>query len=602
MFRLIRARILGFLEGKNNFLLLKLPTGAGKTTNAMKVLADSGYNWIYLAPFHHNIDENLAQSPFGKYKYVHLKSRAKLCIINDFRELAKKNINIRPICEHRCPYKSTDCPYYQAKREVFNHPQNWAGVHHHINNFLKDYLFTRGDDNSLNFRHFRCIIVDENPIGVLFINKKCNGEQLARVTNIIRRLDIVHKDTPKVLRLLNYMLICFLANNPPNYDKLYKYIDNMNLQTFYEAYQESVISNVVDGIIDENEIPLDIIEWLMKIKRYGDRNRIEQMIVFKGASGYTKPHYYFMCYERDALHNLPLKVIALDGTANIDIWESMLDTPASVFQRKVEYENMYQLSSGEYPLSSWVEPYTYNMRGTGKRLCKLIDNIASKKRFKVLVVCLKALQGRIAKCTTAENLIYGNYYYLRSRNDFYKHADTVILACQPNIPEFQLTCFSAISDWGTNIWRKVFTDEEMLQAVGRIRQNIDVVYENRRTREIREIYIFSSARHENFPEPAIVDIFGEWSEKLKYSEMNTFVNSGLLPKDIKENTKKSIIKLVTDEGLYKTELAKLVRKELSITFKEAVDLIVELMNEKELIRNTSRSKIYKRLVIKITRK
>lgn len=471
--------------------------------------------------------------------------------------------------------KEEGCPYYEAKRELFNNPQNWAGVHHHITEFLADFLYSLDPNEITNHLHYSVLIIDENPISVLFVNEKGDATQLAEVRNMIEKLNLDSDEAKACKEFLDFLIINFIANTDIDYNKLYKLFSAVDFRTLYEEYQIEIIDRVIDGQMSPEEIPREYLVWFDRIQKHASRAKIENMIVKREASGYTKKHYYFMCFEETVLHNLPFKVIGLDGTANVEIWESIIGEKSSLFYIPYDYKNIYQLNSGEYPLSSWVEPFNFELRSTGRRLCNLIDLISQRKKNKVLICSSSALKESIMKECKSNNLIYGYFYYLRSRNDFYQTADTVIIANQPNIPEFQLECFSNLSSWDGETWRQVFTDEEMVQGVGRIRFDIPEVLETHRMREKREIYIFPS-------KGAIENPFENWTNGgWDYTQMKFFAEYGLTPE---EKINKDLMyvwdNLVPEEGgLSKTQLWKMyyniIRKD-GFTSKYARDIVDEI--------------------------
>lgn len=589
IFREISARVTAFIYSNNKFLVLKLPTGAGKTTTTLKTLNQfKDLKWIYTAPFHHIVHENLEMSVFDRYDYIHLKSRAKLCVMKSWRRLAEKHIDISPICEHKCPKKDDGCPYYEAKEELREHPKNWAGVHHHLTDFLRNFVHLKSGNGITMGQEFDFLIIDENPIGVFFINKKTDATKLLKLKGIIKKIKLEDPNTKPFVNLLDFLILNFSDDEPLDHKYVYKLLNVINFTDLYDAYQVQLLEAIVDKTIDVIDVPPDYIGWFGKIQHYSTPDKIKDMIVKKEASGYTHKHYYLMCFVNDALQNLPFKIIALDGTANIDIWETLVGVKASVFDRPYVNKDMYQLTNGEYPLSSWLEPKTFDIRSTGKRLCKMIDLISSKKKNKVLIICNSSLVPHIRKETDANNLIYGYYYFLRSRNDFYKVADTVIIASQSNIPEFQIDCFAKLSDWDKEVWRKVFTDEEMIQGVGRIRQGITVVKETKRVREKVEVFIFPAPRHSHV-EGKIIELFPD-AELYSYNELYSILEEGGV-----EDLEKTTIQLAGGQTYH--ELWKEWQKETKLKWsstKFKLKLLNPLLERGVLYqKGETRRKIYK---------
>ena len=196
----IIARVIIFMTSHNKLLLQKIHVGGGKTTNTLKTLEEEGYQWIYLAPFHTVIEENLKLSNFYNYNYLHLKSRAKLCLVPDYKRLAAgiperriPSIDIRPICENSCPLKDTTCPYYETKRQLWADPISWAGVHHHLKEFLREFFNIFINETPLR-DYYDVLIIDENPINVLFENEVANSDSLSKLRRVIDNLNVNHPD------------------------------------------------------------------------------------------------------------------------------------------------------------------------------------------------------------------------------------------------------------------------------------------------------------------------------------------------------------------------------------------------------------------------
>lgn len=570
----ISTRTMAFMTSPRTLLLEKCAVGSGKTWNTVKSLTDNQYQWIYLAPFHTVIDENLKMSTLRNYEYIHLKSRAKLCEIENYQRLAERGVNIRPICESSCPLKDTTCPYYSLKRQLFAEPQNWAGVHHHLKGFLTDFFSMWIDGWPMKY-FYDVLVLDENPISVLFENEMTNGEQIGRIRDIIELLRIDHKDNDKIITFLETLMTSFMGSKLLDYDNLFEQFTSINFRGFYEVYQERLIEELIANRLRLRDVPKDYLTTFSIMKKGMSRDNIESMIVKKMPSPYTQKKYHFMGFDNSALLDCPIKIIGLDGTANVKIWESITGRRASILERRYVYKNIYQLKGqglARYPLSSWVRQG--KITTSGLNLCRLIDGICIKKRNRVLVACTKPLQPHIFSNTTSRKIDFCNYYYVRSRNEFFEKCDTIILASEPNIQQFQLECFSNLSGWEPVVWRQVFTQEEMIQTVGRIREDIDKTQIGR-IREPREIFIFpfTPSDEDDKSRP----IYNE-ARIIDYSDLLQYVATGVLPEETKRLEEETAWDMIVDYDLTKI-YRKTLMDQLGYKYNQAKDVLTRLVGK-----------------------
>lgn len=554
---------MAFIPSPSRLLIEKCHLGSGKTWNTIKALEDNGYQWIYLAPFHTVIDENLRFSTLRTYDYLHLKSRGRVCLVPAYKRLAEssKRIDIRPICESSCPLKDTTCPYYETKRQLYAEPQSWAGVHHHLKDFIKDFFDIWINKWPMG-SYYDVMIIDENPINVLFENEMTDAEALANLRDVTLLLGVNHNHLNNFIDLLDYLIVNFHGKRSLNYDELYKMFKSIDFNSFYEKYQEALIEALVDNQITLRMVPREYIKTFGVMSKSMTMNNISSMIIKKSASPYTRKKYHFMAFNNTSLLNCPIKIIGLDGTANVKLWETITGREASVLERKYVYKNIFQLKGqgqARYPLSSWVR-YS-KITSSGLNLCRLIDVICEKKKYKVLVACTKPLQPYIFANTTAQNIEFCNYYYIRSRNDFYEKSDTIILACEPNIQEFQLECFANLSDWDQEMWRQIFTQEEMIQTVGRVREDIPKTTIGRE-REPREIFIFPYTPPTNRAKDSNKPLYNE-SRVYDYIELESYLKSGKLPQEVQLEREDEIYDYIVDN-----EIDKIYRKHIAEAFKK----------------------------------
>jgi len=543
----ITARVTAFMDSANMLLLEKCYVSSGKTWNTIKAIEDRGDTWIYLAPFHTVIDENLRFSTIRNYNYIHLKSRAKVCLIPDYKRIAKDRIDIRPICENSCPLKDTTCPYYITKRELFSNPCSWAGVHHHLKDFVGAF-FKCFVENQPMRKYYDVMIIDENPINVLFENELADAESLAVLRDLIVVFNLNHKDNERIITFLNFLITNFSGRGGLNYEDLIRLFQGINWRTFYDIYQEYLVEELRLDHLELSDIPRDYIKIFSVMQHKVNQDNVRYMFVKKNASPYTRKRYHFMVFNNTSLLECPIKIIGLDGTANARIWESITERNASILQRRYIYKNIYQLKGqgyARYPLSSWIR--NSELTHSGKRLSEMIELICNRRKSgKVLIVCTKALQRHLTTQLKSKNILFCNYYYLRSRNDFYEICDTVILTCEPNIQEFQIDCFSHLSNWDKEIWRQVFTQEEMVQAVGRIREDRETTTTGR-TRKNREIYIFPHTPPSNDVSDNKKPLYPE-SMEMNYVNMEFFIKTGIIQEVVDKQLREEILDEVDKEG------------------------------------------------------
>lgn len=567
----ISARVIAFMHSDSDLLLERIHVGGGKTTNTLKTLEDVGFQWIYLAPFHTVIEENIKFSQHQTYNYLHLKSRAIVCPIDAYREIARENIDIRPICENSCQLKDTTCPYYETKRQLYATPISWAGVHHHLKDFVREF-FDLWCDNYPMHRYYDVLVIDENPINMLYDNFVANPEMLGQLRTIIINLQLTHPDANKLIALIDYFIANFHGPEQLNYQEVINHFRDIDWSGIYDEYQKKLVEELRYEKMRVENVPIEYIRMFKNMNEQLTLDKIPYMIIKKPASPYNKKLYHFLYFENSVLLNCPIKIIGLDGTANIDIWQSITGRTASILDRKYIYNNIYQLRENgnpsknttryaRYPLSSWIRHG--KITTTGLKLCALIDKICSRKSHNVLIACTKTLKPFIEENIQSKNIVFCNYYFIRSRNEFYETCDTIILACEANVQQFQLECFSRLSNWDQEIWRQIFTQEEMIQTVGRNRENIEIT-ELGRIRDEREAYIFPYTPLTN----DINDVRPLFSESHVVSYMDLFYGKHYL--------KQQIIELIRSNGY---AFIKDVQCNFKIARSFSKDLLLELESE-----------------------
>jgi len=199
--------------------------------------------------------------------------------------------------------------------------------------------------------------------------------------------------------------------------------------------------------------------------------------------------------------NLPVPIICLDATADIDAWNTLLNDNCRSETIDMEYKNLFQLQGGNYPVASWVNKFNKRkLSSTGERLCELIIEICKRKRKAALICSNKRIKKLISDYLKEnykkKNYKFAIYYSLRGRNSFYEDCDTCIVAHEPNIPPFQLEIMENVIGWDKGLLKSLMTTAEIKQAIGRIRQNI-LVTPSGRIRENVEIFVFPGGTSSN---------------------------------------------------------------------------------------------------------
>lgn len=443
-------------------------TGVGKTATILKTVDSLQARWIYAAPFHKVIEGSVKRSNLRNYDFVHLKGRMECCHVEAYRNLMKMGLDIEVFCR-KCPMRNNVCEYYANIKKAYRERPNLAITHAHIQSFLPSFLDTVIGDGEIR-SDYNVLIVDENPIGC-FINE----ETISRMQLFyLRECCIMGEMDQIIIDLLTELLKTTL-----NYNAIMKIpyltlkrlsISRKFTKSMSRLYDEHVIA----------DIPKNILGFLHNVFLFMTEDKISNMI-------YYRDDELNLAYFNPQALNLNLPIIGLDGTASKMVWSRMLGREVTPFNIDYQYKNAYQLDGGQYPISSW----TRYGDDTPKKLVSLIDKIGRRKKRNVLVCGTKSVINKVQKFITIKNWEPAIYYSLRSKNEFYKTCDTVVLSCEPHPPDEKIQSCVALSGWPEDVWRRIYTEEEMLQALGRIRQNIEVLDDGTQREEI-EVFVLPS--------------------------------------------------------------------------------------------------------------
>ncbi len=510
--KLIAGRALSHIheckrEGIVQYLVVKTFPGSGKTTSIMMAIDKAGYNWIYLAPFHDIVRENLKFSRLRNYDFTHLmgKSQKGVCLSKDYRNYAKQGINIDPFCEIRCPYRHNGCPYYEAKEKIESYPENWAGVHSHVPTYLQKFLFQTYYNDKQMYRHYDVLIIDEFPFQVLFNQEIIKRKDIDDLRNVINYMTL---DTKEKWFSMNFLDQLTLATGDIdiNHRKLKFLLEanrGLDFNSFLKEYDVTLLRLISNEIVKYP--PKNLLFNLSLIHSENPSlQKLEWMIHKHKYDGWSTPGIYVTTSNVNYFRNLPLPVIALDATAEIDAWNVLLNDVCRKESIDIEYRNIYQLKShARYPVATWVEFNDDNniqLTSVGTKLCELIVEICKRKKYSVLICSNKRIRALIEdylnKNYDKNNYEFAIYYNLRSRNRYYETCDSCIISHEPNIPPLQLEIMNNVIGWDVDLLRNLMTTSEIKQAIGRVRQNIIMTPEER-MREDVEIFIFPGAHSHN---------------------------------------------------------------------------------------------------------
>jgi hypothetical protein len=482
----VRAEIAGravrfvLLESNIHALVIKTFTGSGKTTSVLNAIDRAGMRWIYVAPFHKVIRQNVKRSPIRHFNFLHLEGRERCCLRQELKPLIENGVSIGGFCDD-CNFKEGACPYFQNRRQAYREMPNLAITHAHIQTFLPNFLNHVVDDHLIR-DYYDVMVIDENPISCFLHQKQLTMSEI----RYIREVFTLTGMPDELIQLMDY-----IGREDINYDEIrrlnFSRINAIRTNTDFSSRVAELYHN---GVIAE--VPPNIVPILFEIMNRIGPNEIEDMIYYNERSR----SYNLVYFTANAL-SLGLRIIGLDGTANDEVWEAMLGTDNfDTFERDHTYWNVYQLGGGRYPISTWKKNESVQ-----NSLCELIDMIARRKKRDVLVLGTKWSNRVVSMKTKSKNVRYATFYNLRSFNDFYKHCDTLILPIEPNPPQDSIDSYVALSEWDEKLWRKIVREEEMLQGIGRIRQNIKYLTNGKDEegndiisvqREEIEIFIFPS--------------------------------------------------------------------------------------------------------------
>lgn len=459
---------------RNHVLLVGLYTGSGKTYGIREALETLEPTFIYLSPRHDVIEDNFWKRGSA---FPHLMSRSRFldkertkpyCLLaqNDPRimDLLKMGkIDVSSQCS-ACKYYAK-CDYWKTRQIVEMTETSWMGVHAHIPSYLSRHFIERDK------KTYDLIVIDENPFTSLF------EEEMIVTPHVTRRIEDIITfnqvensrfmyETMKAVRMM-------LVNGPYEryLEKALEFAKDEDLRKFIKDYNEAVI--------DAHRLPFKNIPSYSLVRtitgifdRTGTIEKINQKI---RPDTFRTRKVRIMDYRGKSLQDINRPMIILDATASVSIWKTILGTgyyfPTPILDKWRHRHVTHFKGGGEFYKTSWEkklsrdETIGYKIL---KRLCMVNPN-------GVLMTGHKTILNKILKRLEKDGITNARaiwHYGLTSDNNFWENCDTIVVTSKPVIPPVAKEMYSDLTGLIPGNLDYIFTEAEIVQAIGRVRQAI----------------------------------------------------------------------------------------------------------------------------------
>jgi len=476
MRKILKEKITVFVE-ENQFndkiLLIKLPPGIGKTVTGSKTLfSRSDILTIWLSPNHGQIKDTVM-----KHNSVfHLKGRRILCRHRLLGEFERYNVNIKKVLCLNCEqFKRSTCTYFNQYRELRDAPQSFVSVHHHLNTkFIEDYF----RKNKRRFP-FRCLVIDENPIGNLIHKTSFNIRDLidfviicGKVVEKLIEDGFYPSNTPLVLYKVHYALRRIIQEGDVVKGivfvrKFIKFLcedHRLTLEEIENSLKSKEMAFLVKSFNDElykyfergHHVNNVIFELLFIAKKciFYDKKKPEYFGDLKIEKDFNVPFYSdFEDFTSDGMSStdmvircikvvkdLPeVPIIIMDASGDEEFYSSIFNRKVEVLDLKDDIErSIVQVMDGMYNIASLSNRRT--RENVFNTVYQIVKHHLDKGEERVSIITLKRFEEGLRNYLTRRSItrIYINHYgNIRGLNVMKKDKTIILVGTpEPNVASY----------------------------------------------------------------------------------------------------------------------------------------------------------------------
>lgn len=439
-------------------------TGAGKTTIALEEAEDSDYTFILLTNNHKIASEQILNQR-ALYSLIQIESRKRLCQNNEYKKLAENGINIKHFCPD-CPYINI-CEYYIRILEIWNEPQSWVGVHHHLGGLVNAYVIENDVD---------LVIIDENFTNAIYKNTRFFYSNIVQTMNLVSGM--ANCNEKDILTEFLQEFAFALQNRTVNIEHLYsityqyynkKFGSNAALLDFAEEFEK----RLANFYFNSGRIFRNVVTPLMRAITEINRNYLplSNPDCFKFISAMfktiitEKTKYVDVAYYDTASLDLPCKVIILDATTPTNFYQQLFTRHLKPLKAKIAINTtFYQLTTAKYVMK------TLDISPTAKnRLLELVKLIVNKHNEKVLVLSRSKYENEIKALNPA--LIETDHYPVVGSNEYEDINIGIAFGTpEPNYEVLQRQVDLLNYDFDQMLY--IMREAYIIQGIGRLRFNL----------------------------------------------------------------------------------------------------------------------------------
>lgn len=510
--------------------LFRTCTGSGKTVTSVlwvKILTrlyETLDGFLVLSyEYEHGTNEieRIILKHGDKIDYIKFEGKNRLCtqlktIINErgdtVEKIMKFGISVKPFCEDECPDRDT-CIYMGNCRQAIipikeGGIKNIISVHHQLGAFIPIYLMHVNNIMLVIDEDFTDGIKVSNRYGVPTLRKNLKFINLV-LEELVRKNVEDDNFFKSIVMKFEELLSEFLDNiykidTSLNYEKIDEIISFIDIIVSDSNYYIEKLDNTAYSYIRKGRVkPFKFMfgELSNFVKNYeyekmNDENDPEtkHFIEWREQAFYKKQDKFlitFLYYDKCLLEKIVFrenieKIIINDATANINILnhifgkiepieehnEDWLYEKCKIYQLRKIVKNKENRKYAHYPKSSFFYETTFNY------LMDDIKVILMKHCEESVLIVAREVDGE--KLPFNGKIPLSEYVHLLGHSDvlfdeyplagtnIYSNVNVVIILGKPDLPHHVIRRQSALIGMKSELYRKSYSNNMILQAMGRI--------------------------------------------------------------------------------------------------------------------------------------